>query len=56
MDAVRSLTAADKVIGKRGRGSGDKSIKIFDIKSLNELKTLNGHSNIVLSVAFSPDG
>ena len=34
-------------------GSGDKTIKIWDIESGKEIKTLNGHSEGVYSVAIS---
>ena len=37
-------------------GSGDHSIKIWDIASGREVTKLTGHSGIVNSVAFSPDG
>lgn len=37
-------------------GSGDYSIKLWDIASGRELRTLTGHSGIVNSVAFAPDG
>ena len=37
-------------------GSGDHSIKIWDIASGREVTKLTGHAGIVNSVAFSPDG
>ena len=40
-------------------GSYDSTIKIWDIETyecLKTLKTLNGHTNYVRSVAWSPDG
>jgi len=37
-------------------GSGDKTIKLWDIRSGKLKTTLTGHSNSVRSVAFSPDG
>ncbi|MDM3846362.1 MAG: hypothetical protein PT116_15270 [Aphanizomenon gracile PMC638.10] len=37
-------------------GSGDKTIKLWDVKTGNLLQTLTGHSDLVLSVAYSPDG
>ncbi|MGA7329114.1 MAG: caspase family protein, partial [Rhodomicrobium sp.] len=37
-------------------GSGDKTLKLWDVASGRELKTFQGHSDAVLSVAFSPDG
>ncbi|MCJ8279767.1 MAG: hypothetical protein MJK14_07525, partial [Rivularia sp. ALOHA_DT_140] len=35
---------------------GDKTIKLWDIATGLEITTLNGHSAIVNSVNFSPDG
>ena len=37
-------------------GSLDNTIKIWDVASGREIRTLNGHSSGVRSVAFSPDG
>jgi WD40 repeat protein len=37
-------------------GSDDKTIKLWNVASGRELRTLAGHSNAVESVAFSPDG
>jgi WD40 repeat protein len=37
-------------------GSGDKTIKLWSLPDGNLLKTLTGHSDLVLSVAISPDG
>jgi WD40 repeat protein len=37
-------------------GSADCSIKLWDMASGRELRTLNGNANMVSSVAFSPDG
>ena len=37
-------------------GSWDKTIKLWDVASGRELRTLSGHSERVASVAFSPDG
>jgi DNA-binding beta-propeller fold protein YncE len=36
--------------------SSDNSIKLLDVGSGKELRTLNGHPGFVESVAFSPDG
>ena len=37
-------------------GSRDKTIKLWDITTGKEIRTLRGHSDSVLSVSFSPDG
>jgi hypothetical protein len=37
-------------------GSDDKTVKLWDVASGRELRTLSGHSNKITSVAFSPDG
>jgi WD40 repeat protein len=37
-------------------GSTDHTIKLWEIKSGNCLKTFEGHTNWVFSVAFSPNG
>ncbi len=37
-------------------GSGDKTIKLWDVKTGKELRTIKGHSDPVISVSFSPDG
>ena len=37
-------------------GSSDKTVKLWDVASGRELRTLSGHTDDVISVAFSPDG
>ena len=37
-------------------GSGDSTIKIWQLSTGRELRTLTGHSNSVFSLAISPDG
>jgi WD40 repeat protein len=37
-------------------GSDDKTIKLWDVASGREVRTLSGHTSWVNSVAFSPDG
>jgi WD40 repeat protein len=37
-------------------GSDDNTVKLWSVESQKEVTTLQGHDNIVLSVAFSPDG
>ncbi len=39
-----------------GGGLGDKKIKIWDVETWRELRTLTGNTHSVESVAFSPDG
>jgi WD40 repeat protein len=36
-------------------GSLDGTIKLWDVKSGQELRTLGGHTDLVKPVAFSPD-
>ena len=36
--------------------SVDKTVKLWDAATGNEIETLRGHSGYVFSVAFSPDG
>ncbi len=37
-------------------GSYDKNIKLWNVETGQEIKTLVGHTSSVKSVAFSPDG
>jgi WD40 repeat protein len=37
-------------------GGGDHTVKLWDVSTSAELRTLKGHSNGVHSVAFSSDG
>jgi WD40 repeat protein len=37
-------------------GSWDKTIKIWEVATGKELRTLTGHSQTVFSVVYSPDG
>ncbi|MFN9174115.1 MAG: WD40 repeat domain-containing protein, partial [Synechocystis sp.] len=36
-------------------GSGDKTIKLWNVGTGQEIRSLSGHTNSVLSVSFSPD-
>lgn len=36
-------------------GSGDQTIKLWDLKTNQELKTLKGHQSIIETVLFTPD-
>ncbi len=42
--------------GKTLASGGDKTIKLWAVKTGNLLQTFTGHSNLVTSVAYSPDG
>ena len=37
-------------------GSGDKTIKLWNVETGQEIRTLSGHNDSVSSVNFSPDG
>src|SRR5438093_1082643 len=37
-------------------GSQDNTVKLWDVGTGKELRTLEGHTHRVISVAFSPDG
>jgi WD40 repeat protein len=37
-------------------GSYDKTLKVWDAQTGQETLTLRGHTDIVTSVSFSPDG
>ena len=39
-----------------GHGSSDHTVKLWDLATRRERMTLEGHTNFVQSVAFSPDG
>src|SRR6266446_1978102 len=36
-------------------GSGDKTLRLWDVETGEELKTFRGHTELIGSVAFSPD-
>ncbi|MEO8073825.1 MAG: caspase family protein, partial [Acidobacteriota bacterium] len=42
-----------KVLASAGK---DKTVKLWDVETRQEIRTLNGHSDWINSVAFSPDG
>jgi len=60
--SVRTLKGAGKTEsfspdGKRiVSGSGDKTVKVWDAQTGQEMFTIKGHSEGVSSVSFSPDG
>ena len=37
-------------------GSGDRTVRLWDVETGACVKTLEGHGDEVLSVCFSPDG
>jgi len=37
-------------------GSDDKTIKLWNVETGKEIRTLKGHDELVISVNFSPDG
>jgi WD40 repeat protein len=41
---------------ERGAGMGEPTIKLWDLATAKELRTLLGHTNLIAAVAFSPDG
>ncbi|KAK1938484.1 putative WD-repeat protein [Babesia divergens] len=42
--------------GMLATGSGDSTVRIWDLSTATPIKTLKGHTNWVLSVSWSPDG
>ncbi len=54
-DSVKSVSFSPD--GKTlASGSGDSTIKLWDVATGKEITTLKGHSDLVKSVSFSPDG
>src|ERR1041385_3975555 len=51
-----AFTPDGKVLAVAGGNSEDFLIRLWDVASGQSLGTLNGHTGIVWSLAFSPDG
>ncbi|GCL44500.1 serine/threonine-protein kinase [Microcystis aeruginosa] len=54
-DSVQSVVYSPDG-GYLASGSGDTTIKIWEVATGKELRTLTGHSDPVFSVVYSPDG
>lgn len=42
--------------GRAVSGSSDKTLRVWDLKSGQAVRTLNGHTGSVNAVALTPDG
>jgi WD40 repeat protein len=51
--SVRSLACSQSQTLVSGGGSGDNSIKVWDISKMIEVRSLDGHQNSVIGLAFS---
>ncbi|MEH1856159.1 MAG: serine/threonine-protein kinase [Nostoc sp.] len=55
-DSGKSTGVTNLNRGILASGSWDNTIKLWDVNTGKEIRTLTGHANWVNSVAFSPDG
>jgi WD40 repeat protein len=52
-DAAKQVEEHGKILCS---GSDDNSVRLWDVHTGREIRTLEGHQDSVMSVAFSPDG
>ena len=55
-DGQRIASATDEWLGSAGVFKHHKTVKVWDAATGQETLTLEGHTDLIHSVAFSPDG